>query len=318
MASSDLALKQEWYEIVDLFLGPGRDWERALARAATCAHPDAQWLVRACDGKDVSTKEGARDCFLAVARGRGNEKTFVDGKALLFAVLFCDVVNEDMLIQSAELSGWAFAQAQVARWMWQEDGDIAFKYATKSALQHERDGSYWLAFCFEHGIGCEIAYDKALEQYVFAAQMRHVSSMLSLAWFFDEADPKHWYWLGEAAVRGATFHFLSVFEKQVKTFETDVSGAAGLAPSIFVIGRYLHGRINVEKETIFGDTVENNQIEPGNRAVEFFTAQCRAAREAVDQWTLLARSLGVVKDIRLLVAKMIWGSRESALYTLKN
>jgi hypothetical protein len=38
----------------------------ALEMASSCQHPDARWLAEACTGKDVTTKEDAKNVFTVV------------------------------------------------------------------------------------------------------------------------------------------------------------------------------------------------------------------------------------------------------------
>lgn len=68
-----------------------------------------------------------------------------------------------------------------------------------------------------------------------------------------------------------------------------------------MIGRYLRGHVDFEKKKIFGDNYEfDDRIGPANQAIDFFTAQCGAARKAVDTWCLMAVRINskVNRDIR--------------------
>lgn len=51
-------------------------------------------------------------------------------------------------------------------------------------------------------------------------------------------------------------------------------------------------------------------------AISFFDDQNFAAMRAVDAWALVGRTYHVVKDIRVLIGKMIWADRASAKYFL--
>jgi len=132
--------------------------------------------------------------------------------------------------------------------------------------------------------------------------------------FFDESDPQRWNWWGLAAARGSPWKFLNNFPSLVKRFESDPS----LAPSVFTIGRALRGHMDTEKREIFGERfVFDKYIGPANRAIDFFTAQCAAARRAVDAWCLMAVRINskVNRDIRKKIGMMIWEARETANYT---
>lgn len=66
---------------------------------------------------------------------------------------------------------------------------------------------------------------------------------------------------------------------------------------------------------IFGkEETRFHRQEVAKRAISFFQAQCHACRQAVDTWSLLAKRAGIVKDIRMLVGKLVWSDRESCLY----
>ncbi len=52
-------------------------------------------------------------------------------------------------------------------------------------------------------------------------------------------------------------------------------------------------------------------------AIAFFNDQNLAAMKAVDTWTLIGRNYRVVKDIRVLIGKMVWADRASAKYFLE-
>lgn len=42
--------------------------------------------------------------------------------------------------------------------------------------------------------------------------------------------------------------------------------------------------------------------------------QCSAARRAIESWTLVAIRFNIVKDVRVLIGKMIWKAKEEANY----
>jgi len=110
MASSpsiDLSTQLEYYIVRDTLLGSNfvkQDVKRALELASTCKHPDAQWLTEIFAGKDVRTKDEAREVF------RAHEN---DARALCFAAMIAWPNDDARANQSAEM-GFALAQAWVA------------------------------------------------------------------------------------------------------------------------------------------------------------------------------------------------------------
>jgi|JI10StandDraft_1071094.scaffolds.fasta_scaffold1446970_1 hypothetical protein len=84
---------------------------------------------------------------------------------------------------------------------------------------------------------------------------------------------------------------------------------------LFAIGRALKGHVHEEKMEIF--SISTNfaaRIGPANKAMAFYDAQVVAAKCAVKTWSLVGIRCKVVKDIRILIGKLIWESREEGLY----
>jgi hypothetical protein len=82
---------------------------------------------------------------------------------------------------------------------------------------------------------------------------------------------------------------------------------------MFAIGRALQGHVNEEERTIFNVNNFDSRIGPAKQAIAFYEAQIRATKDAMRAWTLVGIKLNVVKDVRKLIAKLIWDSREEAL-----
>jgi hypothetical protein len=281
----------------------GRSQDVALELASTCRHPDAQWFTEVCAGKDVKTREEAKAVFLA----QGSD----DARALCFATLVQGWnVDVPRVRRSAEM-GFAYAQAMMCSFT---KGLELFTFASRAAAQGERDGFNYLGFYYKFADGCERDLEKAKENFLLAAKMDHVHAMLYYGELFDKSDPQRWHWWGLAAARGSCGdNFLMCFESLVNRFESDLS----LAPAVFVIGRALRGHIDTDKRKIFGRSNDFDKwIGPANRAIDFFTCQCAAARKAVDAWCLLAVRINskVNRDIRKMIGKMIWEARELAEY----
>ncbi len=302
---SKLIIELEWLNIRDLFLGQNevqQDVPRALLLAASCEHADALWLTKILDGKSVKTKEGARDIFCSL----GDD----DARGLCFAELIMTphVVRWNMqrVRRSAEL-GYAFGQAMVYT-----NGEELFKLANASTIQRERDGFRKLAGCFHFGIGCKRDLLKARENYVISVELGRVSETYALASFHEDTDPLHWFWLGRGAPKFWPGKFLNEFGKQVECFKS----GSGSAAVVFSIGRALSGQVNEKKHEIFSHWMYDFDatVRPANDAIAFYNAQLAACRKAVDAWCLFAIRFGVVKDIRILIGKMIWEARDLALY----
>ena len=279
-----------------------QDVKHALELASTCQHPDAQWLSKIFAGKDVTTKEEAREVFLAHE---------ADPRALCFAALVSWEDEDEARLRRAAEMGFAFAQADVSG-LWGTSNEEKFSLSLRASLQGERDGFYVLGYCYRDGLGCERDVVKAKDNYLLAAKLTRVDAVVQCGQLLNESDPQRWYWLGLAAARGNPGSFLSDFGSVVDRFNSDLS----LAPVVFMIGRGLKGHVNAERKTIFAQHYQSSRIDPANRAVAFFSFQGTAARAAVDTWCLMAVRINgkVNRDIRKKIGMLIWEARELGNY----
>jgi TPR repeat protein len=296
-----LATLLEWYKIRDTFFGHnkvGRNIPLALEMASSCQHPDARWLTEACAGKDVTTEEDAKRVFSALGQN--------DARAMCFLWRVSDG-SVALLRRSAEL-GFAFAQAEMAE---QTRGEESFKFAQLAAAQGERDGFYWLAACFQHCEGCEKDYVKAKENFLRACELGDVLAMCRLGDLLEESSKQRWQWWSRAAALGHSWSFLSNFANQVDLFNS----GSGSASVMFAIGQAWQGHVNEAAKTMFNDGRNfESHIGPAKQAIAFYEAQIKATKDAMRAWTQVGIRWKVVKDVRKLIAKLIWDSREEALY----
>ncbi len=303
----------KWLDVRDTLLGKNckkRDVTAALALARDCKHPDALWLTSVFEGKDVSTKENAREVFLNCEN---------DARALCFAwCLAVDREGDLTLLRRASEMGNAFACSTLSVEVWVQNKEEAFRFAQLAAAQHERDGFRELGFCFRDGFGCEKDLNLAKQNFLITAELGHVWAASEYGDLLGEFDPFRWFWWSRAALRGYPDSFLGSFSEQVEQF---FSGS-GNATVVFLIGRALKGNIDMEKKEIFGPIpfhlAFDSLIDPANQAVSFYSSQSKSARFAVDTWTLVATRLHVIKDMRIYIGKMIWGARFEANYVIEN
>jgi hypothetical protein len=295
----------EWYKIRDTFFGDNyvsHNIPLSIELASTCQHPDARWLAEACAGKNVRTFEDAKQVFSAVGQN--------DARALCFAWLCSDREeqgNLSLLLRSAEL-GFAFGQLWLAR---RTPGNERFRLAQLAAAQGEREGFYLLGCCFRDGDWCEKDLNKAKENFLLAIEHGDIWAMGLLGKLFGKSDLQRWRWWGRAATLGNSWRFLDHFAKQVALFNS----GSGRAAIMFVIGRALNGHVNEEARTIFNTSIKfDSCFGPAKQAIAFYRLQIKATKDAINTWTLVGIHFNVVKDVRKLISKLIWDSREEALF----
>ncbi len=298
----------KWLEVRDTFLGDNQrkqDMTSALKLAKDCKHPDAVWLSSIC-WKGDETKNQSREVFLSCEND--------EARAFCFAWYMSHERRNDLnLLQCSAEMGFGFACATLSERVWfEKNNEDAFRLAQLAAAQHERNGFYALGHCFHVGRGCEIDPRLAKENFLIAAELGHAGASERYCHFLDESDPAHWIWLIRSASRGSsTYSFLPTFSKQVHNF---FSGF-GNASVVFLIGQALKGKVNMEKKQILGWHIDfDSLVGPAHRAVSFYDSQTRLACLAVDTWTLVAMRMHVIKDVRILIGKMIWEARFEANY----
>jgi hypothetical protein len=123
-----------------------------------------------------------------------------------------------------------------------------------------------------------------------------------MGFMFDASDPKRWhYWT--LFPEKAPLDFLGSFPRVVEEF---VAGS-GHAGAVFAIGRVLKRSVNTEQEQILGCSFDFHKwIGLAKTAIAFYDSQLVERRAAVHECTKVGVRLGVVKDVRRLIGKLIW------------
>jgi hypothetical protein len=151
----------------------------------------------------------------------------------------------------------------------------------------------------------------AKENYVIAAELGCSSAMVNFGFCLDKTDPQRFVWLGKGATSGNSSAFLNEMAEPIH----NLNSGAGCANVVFEIGRALHGHVDNEKRAMFGNKyIHESCFSPANQALACYNFQLQSYRKAVDTWTLVGLRNNVVKDIRKMIAKMIWDSREEAKF----
>ena len=296
----------KWLNVRDTLLGRNerkQDMKNALTLARDCKHPDAMWLTSIFEGKNVSTKEEGRKVFLSLE---------TDARALCFAWCLNDDLEDDLtfLRRASEMRS-AFACSTLCEQFLRDEKDDALRFAELAATQHERDGFFVLGVCFRNRVGCEVDLDVARENFLIGAELGHIRAANIFGDLLDEFDPGRCMWLSRSALHGLSISFLDFFSNQVERF----CSGSGNSTVMFFIGRALKGNIDIENEQIFGHWFDFVfRIEPANLAISFFESQIKSARLAIDTWTLVSTRLHLIKDMRILIGKMIWEARFEANY----
>ncbi len=282
----------KWYDARSVLLGlnpMAQDMTEGMKLAKECDHEDAKWLTSLFPDGAPRSEEDARAMFLAEGE---------TAKALCFAGLVAGAEWE-LIDRSAEY-GNPLAMAVMAQWC---NGDKRLGWAEKSAARGEPEGLYVLAWCLCPGGSNRETMARALQLWKEAADMGHALSQFELGKRgFGESDIERYVLWGKAAARGeqnAVSSLLRSVEKQVQM---------GSCKIVVEIGAACRGLVNSQPMKVFGKRVDKNVFDAVDRAVTIFSEW--SANRAIWFWIWAAkRELGVAKDMRVLIATMVWEER---------
>ncbi len=286
MERADKAEEIKWRDALDLITQRG-GFARGLRMARECSHPNAQWLSSLFPGDaDV-----AMDELLCVMKEQGD-----DMRALYIRGKLHDVDFEALLQRAAELG---YAPAQMV-WSKHALPDEKLVWAEKSAAQGDRDGLLQFGRVLRE-MGQKDRGEALIRE---AAELGHPWAQYLTGESFGENDWRRYRWWGLAAARkrlDVIFVLRVSVKEQLQRFEQ--SGCTGRV--VFELGCVFRGQIDVEQLKIFGNFSEQGEVEAARRCMELHDAWCAAAKAASECWIGVARMLGVVKEIRFVIARMI-------------
>jgi hypothetical protein len=293
---ADRAEQIKWWNVIDTMAGRLGDADavKGLRMARECRHPDAQWLVSLFPAGVPVTPERVLAVMLL-------QKD--DPLAMLLAHEVGLVVDEEfkygaLLMRAAEM-GYAPAQAQVA--MRKQD---SFQWAERAAAQGDRHGMYQLAYHLYHGVGCEKDRGRALKLVREGAELGDAAAQAMYgAVAFDELD-----WVG--------YHWCSLALAQGFDDFGDCTGAVSLMLPLFerceyghilhLFGPILKAGLHIERDRLYYTTLTATALQQVQRVIVLHEDMLDRAKTAIACWSMAGRRLGVVKDMRVMIAKMAW------------
>jgi hypothetical protein len=264
--------------------------DKGLQLARECKLPDAVWFASLFPAGVAVTKKRMREVMLQ----QGN-----DARALYIAWTLADDGATELLERATQMS-YAPAQAAMA---WATSGTASFEWAEKAAARGDRVGLFNLARCFLNGLGCVTDAGKATELYKQAAYLEHPIAMF---WYGDLAFSDHewerYVWWGRASTRGFGGQlFAANVVRLLPLFEKDE-----LCLVLHTVAPVIRARFDVSSCTAFNLSVTKGMSDKLRRILELHEAMLQRARRAIDCWSVVSRRCGLVKDVRLVVAKMVW------------
>jgi hypothetical protein len=261
-----------------------------LRLARLCKHEEAKWLVGLFPGEAPVCGLKAQDIFLAQGE---------DARALCFGGVVYGW-RDDLIRWAAEL-GCALAQGMMAN----ADGVERVAWAEMATAQKDPSGMARLALFCMSGEGCQENKTRGLILFKEAAELEDAFAQFCYGHdAFSEHEPERYVWLVKAACKGmeaARSEMAGEIPKQLKIFDNGGSGRI-----VFAIGAALSA---VDKPAIF---VEKESLNSAQRTMVLYDHWCRMAKEAIRYWIAIgARLKGINKDMRMLIARLLWAERAS-------
>jgi hypothetical protein len=166
------------------------------------------------------------------------------------------------------------------------------KWSQRAAAQGNTWGLFRLGNCYRYGEGTVRDRTKALELFKYAAELDCCGAQSSYGDLaYGSLDWERYYWLGRASLRDSTpfweivFQVLPSFEKGEKS-------------------RILHTVVQfIKEDPKWRGRVGRPKLQ---RMLDLHEAILDRARLAIACWSVVDRRCGVAKDIRVMIAKMVW------------
>jgi hypothetical protein len=280
-----------WRNVLDSFglAHTPSSLSRALQTARECRHPDAQWLASLFPPGADASAEG----ILRTMLQRPD-----DPRAAYMAWLL-GIKRPETLRPVAE-GGYAPAQAYMSSVASGEAEELM--WAEKASAGGDPCGLYRLGLCCDKGRGCAQDKERATELLLRAAELDNTPALFLLgSRMYSEHDWQRYAMWSRATLWAphvrrlcdALIQLLPSFEAREKGRILHAAAPA-LRLTIEDAAAEVHGELRAEK------------WEKLQRVVALHDALLGCARQAIDCWSIVGRRRGVAKDVRVMIAKMVW------------
>ncbi len=319
-------------------------WHRSLARflpshflfaaeprcrfelEAGCTHPDALWLW------GFTERLWGSGLAVLVQALEQEEPTGLTCWLMFRVLRSRDERTRGALVLAAEAYDFPLAQGDLALELFHKrEYELAAQWACRGAGHGELNSApaalYVLACLHLQGKG-GFAIDTN-EGFAYLRRAAMLNSAVAQHTYArlccPEDQPEHFYWLGRAAGLGfsdgrALLNALQVF---LERYAADWRGSG---PLIFQIGASL--RPNLNGVVLFGKgrVDRDPHLLAARQAMAMHEQWCRKTLDAVNAFLIVARQLNCrgeagfmcfPRDVRGIVASLIWETRRDALYLLQ-
>ena len=185
--------------------------------------------------------------------------------------------------------------------------------AVQSASTGDALGMFGMFLCHFHGYGVPKNVDLSFEHLQNAADAGCVNAVLKMADLTSDLRER-------IALRSQIIRY-----GEPRGMPADVRSALlglrmfpGAEEAVFVAGKSMRGLLMGKTSMLGNVRCMASEVRDCARAIRLFLFWSSSTREAVMAWTLCARRLGVIKDVRGMISRMVWETRKLGLYENKD
>lgn len=251
-----------------------------MARECVDDEEEAAWLCSVTPMHDWSGRSW-RDAFLSLP--------VQDARTMCYAALITPGIDLRLLKQAADL-GFPYAQAMHATLNSYPDN---VEYYTNAAKNGDRYALFLIGLDCRYGPTDGKEKDACLKR---SAELGCPDAFYSHGLYnFPRHDPLRYTWFWKSIQCGQ--HVPEILDRMAEVCiclrtNDECHDRDDMGPAVYTIGSYLRKEPQSNHDLIF--------------AVEYYKQQTLRLRAAINTWTWVARRVGVVKDIRRLIANMLW------------
>lgn len=290
-----------WFKARDFFLGENGEYpdlEEASLHAAKSSHPDAVWFLhfyRQGLSLDEYCRQNPNDelgaFYFALSDDFDEQHTMTE---------VCDLVRMVAMYEHP------YACSIMNEW-WNLDDGQAMSYALTAVNGGERDGYLALANCYDE----ENARDDRFQLLEIAARMGNLNAMFKFGTLIEMGAPDKFDWMFNGLMEQLQpASMADAFSDEIR--DAVVIYMEGMNYEIMKKTIYRIGKLatRFRYAWLFTDPLFARCAKHLEFAKAQFVERNKEVRACIDMWCLVAKRLGVMKDIRRLVAQIVWAERE--------
>jgi hypothetical protein len=346
MNISSLSELKKFYKIRDMFLGDNfttQNIPEALKLAKTCDHPEAHWLINvfADDIYYNNSTIKLDEIINLLCKQTENEAT-----ALCYAAMVGNIsvggpktttslygASVNRMTLSAKM-GNAYARSK----MYISSYTFDPEWLHNSVAQGERN-AYWVLgtlYLGQRNIDHNNTLrdvDMARFYFLKAIELGHIQAMMDYGGTFNELCLERYKWKGKGLVCITDFHNRHLFMLHVQNYITKWSDqdmstfhlhladpqilfAITQALKIWIEGKSNYYTRNLTLEEYIRKYGKStfNMYSVLRILLDKYTLWYEASRKRLDTWTMIAKRLGICRDMRKYIGELVWEDRNDKEY----